>query len=131
MALKKQNIGNFRELNVYRKALIFNKQMNTLIDSFPAYEKNNLSDQLRRASTSVCANLAEGCGNYYYKKEFDRLNTAIGSLCECRAFLDIATMLGHLEREEYHELDGEAEEILKMLIGMAKRIEKILEEDAS
>ena len=129
--MKKQSIGNFRDLQVYRKALVFNKSMYKIIESFPSYEKNNLSDQLRRASTSVCANIAEGCGSYYYGKEFDRINTAIGSLYECRAFLDIATMLGYIDRQEYRTLDDDAEEVLKMLIGLAKRIETAMLGDAS
>lgn len=131
MAVKKENISNFRDLNVYRSALKLNKKLYRIVEKFPSYEKHNLSDQLRRASVSVCANLAEGAGNYYFGKEFDRLNTAIGSLCECRAFLDIATMLEYIDREEYRALDDDAEEVLKMLIGLAKRIEKAMLEDAS
>ena len=131
MAIKKDFIGNFRDLQVYRKALVFNKKMNNLIETFPAYEKNNLSDQLRRASTSVCANISEGVGNYYYGKEFDRLNSAIGSLCECRSFLDIARMLDYLNQSEYETLDALAEEILRMLITLANRTEKLMKEDAS
>lgn len=129
--MKKQSIGNFRDLQVYRKALVFNKTMYKIIETFPSYEKNNLSDQLRRASTSVCANIAEGCSSYYFGKEFDRINTAIGSLCECKAFLDIATMLDYIDREEYRSLDDDADEILKMLIGLAKRIESAMSGEAS
>ena len=128
--MKKQSIGNFRDLQVYRKALVFNKSMYKIIESFPSYEKNNLSDQLRRASTSVCANIAEGCSSYYIGKAFDRINTAIGSLSECRAFLDIATMLGYIDKETYRTLDDDAEEVLKMLIGLAKRTETAMSEEA-
>lgn len=131
MTLKKQSIGNFRELEVYKKALVFNKKMNNLIETFPAYEKNNLSDQLRRASTSVCANIAEGVSNFYYGKEYDRLNSAIGSLSECRCFLDISRMLEYITEDQYHTLDKLAEEVLKMLIALANRTEKLMKEDAS
>lgn len=131
MAVKKDSIGNFRDLQVYRKALVFNKKMNNLIEAFPAYEKNKLSDQLRRASTSVCANIAEGVPNFYYGKEYDRLNSAIGSLRECRSFLDISRMLDYIAQDKYHTLDKLSEEVLKMLIALANRIEKLMKEDAS
>ena len=131
MTLKKQSIGNFRELEVYKKALVFNKKMNNLIETFPAHEKNNLSDQLRRASTSVCANIAEGVSNFYYGKEYDRLNSAIGSLSECRSFLDISRMLDYITQDEYKTFDELAEEVLKMLIALANRTEKLMQEEAS
>lgn len=129
--MKKQSIGDFRELHVYKKALVFNKKMNNLIKTFPTYEKNNLSDQLRRASTSVCANIAEGVSNFYYGKEYDRLNSAIGSLSECRSFLDISRMLDYITQDEYKTFDELAEEVLKMLITLANRTEKLMQEEAS
>ena len=131
MAEKKPYVGSFRELEVYKKALIFSNKIYKIIEDFPFYESHNLCDQLRRASSSIFANIAEGSGNYYYGKEFDRLNTALASLCECRAFLDMAVMQKYISRETYDSLDVEAEEILKMLIGMLNRIEKILGEEAS
>ena len=131
MTKKKQNIGNFRELDVYRRALSLNKKLYRIIEKFPSYEKNNLSDQLRRASVSVCGNLAEGVGNFYFGKTFDRLNSAIGSLRECQCYLDIATMLGYIDKETYRTVDDYAEEILKMLIGLAKRTETAMSEEES
>jgi len=131
MAEKKQFIGDFRELEVYKKALIFSNKIYRIIEGFPSYERNNLVDQLRRASSSCYSNIAEANANYYYRKEYDRLNTSIGSIAECRAFLDMAIMQKYISREIYESLDKEAEEIFKMLIAIANRIEKILNEEAS
>jgi four helix bundle protein len=131
LAEKKQFIGNFRDLEVYKKALIFSNKIYKTVESFPSCERNNMVDQLRRASTSVYSNIAEGNANYYYGKEYDRLNTSIGSISECRAFLDMAIMQKYVSRETYDSLDKDAEEIFKMLIAMANRIEKILNEEAS
>lgn len=122
---RKQSIVDFRQLSVYQKSLTFHKQMYDLIETFPPCEKNNLADQLRRASTSICANIAEGVGNFYYGKERDRINSAIGSLSECRSFLDMAYGANYITSEECEELDGHANEILKMLIGLINRIEKM------
>ena len=126
MTIRKQAIGNFRELTVYRKALLFNKEIYQALEKFPSYEKYNVVDQLRRASTSVVANISEGNANYYYAKEFDRLNSSLGSVAECRALLEISLMENYVSREEYKSLDEKAQEIMKMLIGMMIRIDQIL-----
>ncbi|MCI1592649.1 four helix bundle protein [Heyndrickxia oleronia] len=131
MAEKKTFVGNFRDLEVYKKSLHFSKKIYKVVERFPSFERNNLVDQLRRASSSVYSNIAEGNANYYYRKEYDRLNTSIGSIAECQAFLDMAIMQKYVSREVYVSLDNEAEEIFKMLIAMINRIEKILKEEAS
>ncbi|MEL4026676.1 four helix bundle protein [Lysinibacillus endophyticus] len=125
MVKKKENIGNFRDLEVYRKALIFSNKIYRTVESYPSFERNNLVDQLRRASSSVYSNIAEGNANYYYRKEYDRLNTSIGSISECRAFLDMSVMQKYITKETYEYLDKEAEEIVKMLVGLMNRIERI------
>ena len=125
MAEKKPFIGDFRELEVYKKALIFSNKIYRIIEGFPSYERNNLVDQLRRASSSCYGNIAEGNANFYYGKEYDRLNTALGSIAECRAFLDMSVMQKYITKETYECLDKEAEEIVKMLVGLMNRIERI------
>lgn len=64
-------------------------------------------DQLRRACSSCYANIAEGNANYYYGKEYDRMNTALGSIAECRAFLDMSVMQKYITKETYECLDKE------------------------
>jgi four helix bundle protein len=123
---KKQNIGDFRSLSVYKKALIFRRDIYGIVEKFPSFEKDNMCDQLRRASSSIGANIVEGNSNYYYGKEFDRLNTALGSVAECRAFLDMSVQERYTSNEKYRELDEKAEEIMKMLIGLLQRLERIL-----
>lgn len=125
MVKKKENVGNFRDLEVYRKALIFSNKIYRTVESYPSFERNNLVDQLRRASSSVYSNIAEGNANYYYRKEYDRLNTSIGSISECRAFLDMSVMQKYITKDTYEYLDKEAEEIVKMLVGLMNRIERI------
>ncbi|WP_042357719.1 four helix bundle protein [Bacillus rubiinfantis] len=131
MAEKKTFIGDVRDLDVYRKALVFSNKIYKIIERLPAYERNNLSDQMRRSSTSIYANISEGNSNYYYRKEIDRLNTALASTAETRSYLDFCIMQKYITRAEYEKLDRDAEEIFKMLIAMINRLEKILKEEAS
>lgn len=131
MAEKKPFINDVRGLDVYRKALVFSNKIYKIIERLPAYERNNLSDQMRRSSTSIYANISEGNSNYYYRKEIDRLNTALGSTAETRSYLDFCIMQKYISRLTYESLDKDAEEIFKMLIAMINRIEKILKGEAS
>lgn len=131
MAEKKTFIGDVRDLDVYRKALVFSNKIYKIIERLPAYERNNLSDQMCRSSTSIYANISEGNSNYYYRKEIDRLNTALASTAETRSYLDFCIMQKYITRAEYEKLDRDAEEIFKMLIAMINRLEKILKEEAS
>lgn len=125
MVYKKEYVGNFRELKVYQKALAFQRSIYEVVKKFPDFERYNMADQLHRAVSSIPANIAEGNGNYYFKQEFDRLNTALGSLAEIRSFLDMALSEGYLTLQEYENLEKDAQEILRLLIGMMRRIEQI------
>lgn len=125
MVYKKEYVGDFRELKVYQKALAFQRSIYEVVKKFPDFERYNMVDQLHRAVSSIPANIAEGNGNYYFKQEFDRLNTALGSLAETRSFLDMALSEGYLTLREYENLEKDAQEILRLLIGMMRRIEQI------
>jgi len=57
--MKKQDIRHFRDLEVYRRAFEAAMAIFQLTKGFPAEEKYSLLDQIRRASRSVCANIAE------------------------------------------------------------------------
>lgn len=127
MQTTKTNIGNPRENEVYKRALKFRKKIYDLVKGFPELEKYNMVDQLRRASTSVPANISEGYRNHYYGKERDRLNTALGSIAECQSFLDMARMEDYITQDQYRKLDCDAEVIFKMLLARIQEIDKILE----
>lgn len=125
MVYKKEYVGDFRELKVYQKVLAFQRSIYEVVKKFPDFERYNMVDQLHRAVSSIPANIAEGNGNYYFKQEFDRLNIALGSLAEIRSFLNMALSEGYLTLQEYENLEKDAQEILRLLIGMMRRIEQI------
>ncbi|MEH7114584.1 four helix bundle protein [Neobacillus niacini] len=127
MVMKKTHIFDARKSVVYRKSLIFKKEIYKLVKGLPAYEAGNMFDQLIRCSTSVVANLREGMENIFYGKEFDRLNTSLGSIAECRAFLDMAVMEeGYLSKEKYGRLDKDAETIYRLILERLFEIDRIL-----
>src|SRR3990167_1476735 len=82
----------FENLEVYKKAVEFVKEVYSLTKSWPKEERFSLTDQFRRASTSIALNLAEGTSGS--KKEFKvYINRARGSCFECASILDIALSL--------------------------------------
>ena len=75
--------GGFQDLNVWKEARIFRTQISLICRSLPKEEKFRLVDQLKRASRSVTANIAEGYGRYHYQENTQFCRQARGSLMEC------------------------------------------------
>ncbi|GAE37656.1 four helix bundle protein [Halalkalibacter akibai] len=123
MTTKKPYVGNVRGLKVYRDALLFCKVMYEIAKKLPSQE-HFLADVVKRSSCSIVANLAEGNTNFYYKKEYNHLNISLSKLAECRSALDLLRMQGYINDSVYKSADMRGEEILKMVIGMMRRIER-------
>lgn len=88
-------IKSFRDLEVYREsydlALIVNRNVNKL----PLFERHDLGMQLRKASKSVPANIAEGWAKRRFDKQFKvHLDSAIGSSNEMEVHVSLAKDLG-------------------------------------
>jgi four helix bundle protein len=83
----------------------------------PPEEKWNLNQQLRRASLSVSANIAEGYGRFYYQDNVRFCYNARGSLEEVLSHLTFACEMNFLPKELYKELANEGDEIVQMLNG--------------
>lgn len=127
--IKKQYVGNVRDLKVYWKALQFHKTIYEIVESLPDYEQFNICDLLRKSSSSVLANLSEGNTNYYYRKEYHHLNMVLSQIGVCRSALDASRMVGHIPEAVFENADQKAEEILKMIIGMMNRIQHCLDNE--
>lgn len=82
--------GSFKTLSVYQDALHLVDLSYELIKIFPKQKKNNLSDQLRRACTSVTLNIAEGNGRMTTRDYIKFLKISAGSLNEMEAIAEIA-----------------------------------------
>jgi four helix bundle protein len=92
--------------------------------SFPREELYGLTSQLRRAASSVPANIAEG-SNRSSKKDYLRfLSIATGSLAETKYFLHLSNRLGYLAQLEYQQLYAQAEETSKALLAYHRQLKK-------
>ena len=92
---------------------------------FPPIEQRVLGDQLRRASKSICANVAEGCGRQKRSKaEFKRfLQMAIGSSDEMRVWVRYALDLGYIDEAIWRRWRDEYQMISRMLQSLARKAE--------
>jgi four helix bundle protein len=93
-------ITSFKDLEVYKEsyelAILINREVNKL----PLFEKNDLGSQLRRASKSIPANIAEGWAKRRFSKEFmHHLEVALGSCNEMEVHLGLARDLFFLKKE--------------------------------
>ena len=82
-----QKARDFTDLRVYQMSVILSADIYKLTENFPESERWGIIDQLRRASASIGANIAEGFGRYHQKDFAKFLYNARGSLNETRHFL--------------------------------------------
>ena len=92
--------------------------------TMPQIEQYALADQLRRASKSICANLAEGFGKQGQSKvEFNRFVVmSIGSADEMRVWLRYCVDLQYLDTPRWQQWREEYEQIAKMLQGLSNSL---------
>lgn len=91
-------------------------------DSFPKAEIYGLTSQIRRAVTSIPANIAEGQGRRLSKEFIYFLANSRGSLLELDSHLEAATRLGFLSPDAHHELQSQLDEIGRMLNGLMRSV---------
>ena len=95
--------------------------------TMPQIEQYALADQLRRASKSICANLAEGFGKQSLSKaEFKRFVVmSMGSADEMRVWLRYCLDLQYLDAQRWQQWREEYEVIAKMLQGLSKGLKAV------
>ena len=113
-------IRRVEDLEVFRRAYRISIEVHRASLELPRIEQFALADQLRRASKSICANLAEGFAKQGYSAaEYRRyLLTAIGSSDETQLWLRYCVDLGYLTEEVGRKWGDEYGEISRMLRGL-------------
>jgi four helix bundle protein len=115
---------NVRQLDVWKKAHSITLDIYRLTTTFPSNEKYGLTSQLQRASASIGANLAEGCGRES-DSDFRRfVHIASGSACETEYHLLLASDLGLIDKNAYEPLNEQVNEVKRMLVGLSRSLEK-------
>ena len=113
-------VRTFEELEVFQRAYRISLEIHRQSLKFPAIEQGALADQVRRASKSTPANIAEGYGKQRVSKaEFRRfVAIAIGSADEMRVWVRYCFDLGYIDEATWEQWRNEYQEIVKMLQGL-------------
>ena len=112
-------IRSAKDLVVYQKAYALATQIYDVSKSFPADERYSLTNQIRRASRSVCTNLKEAWAKRRYEAHFvSKLSDSDGENGEVETWLDFAKHCGHISEKQHTELTAKVAEVGKMLGAM-------------
>ena len=96
-----------------------------LAKHFPSEERYALTDQIRRSSRSVCANLAEAWRKRRYQAAFvSKLNDAEAEAAETQVHIEIALRHDYLSQETFEELDDAYDKILAQIVKMIDQSER-------
>src|SRR6266567_1050870 len=115
------------ELEVYRKAFETAMQIFHLSKRFPKEETYALTDQIRRSSRSVCANIAEAWRKRRYEAAFvSKLSDAETEAAETQVHIEFAARHSYVTDAEFREIDDAYERVLGQLIKMIDQPEKWL-----
>ena len=117
----------WKNLKVWQKAHELVLQIYKVTSKFPKEEIYGLTNQIRRASASVPANVVEGYSRNSTKEYIKFLFNARGSLEEVRYFLFLAKDLQYLPESEYQVLEDEYKQVSKMLNRLLITLKKKLE----
>jgi four helix bundle protein len=116
----------FEDLEVFQRAYKASLDVHRHSLGFPAVEQRALADQVRRASKSICANLAEGFGRQgLAPADFRRfLVMAMGSADEMRVWCRYCLDLGYIDEATWRHWRQEYQGIAKMLQGLIRSVQQ-------
>ena len=113
----------YRDLVVWKRGIALVPVIYRLAARFPKHELYALADQLRRASVSIPANIAEGQARRHRKEFLQHLSIARGSLAELNTLLVVAAELGYVDAGELTDLESQLNEIGRPLQGLISRLD--------
>ncbi len=118
-------IEEFSRLNVYQNELQLVVEIHEFCKTLPKEERYSLADQMRRASRSVCSNIAEAWRKRRYQAAFvAKLSDAETEAGEMQCWLDVARKLGYMSAEMYVKFDQRFERVISQLVTMIKNADK-------
>ncbi len=119
-----KRINSVRDLEVYKIAFDTAMEIFEISKSFANEEKYSLTDQIRRSSRSVCANLAEGWRKRRYKAVFiNKLSDVAQEAAETQTWLEFALRCNYVSEEMFEKLDERYEHAFAMIISMERKVD--------
>jgi len=107
------------QIDAYRLSVVAAMDIFERSKLFPSEEKYSLTDQIRRSSRSVAAQIAEGWRKRKYEASFvNKLNDAEGEAAETQTWLEYAVKCGYLQRAEGEKLHKQYDQVIGKLVAM-------------
>ena len=118
-------IKSHRDLDVYRLAFELAMKIFDTSKTFPSDGKYSLTDQIRRSSRSVCANIGEAFRKRRYEKSFvAKLTDAEGEAAESQVWIEFAQANGYLPPEKANDFYTAYDEVIGKLVTMSNQTDK-------
>ena len=128
--MKTQMIKSFNDLNVWKEGRKLTSLIYEKTRKFPREENFGLTSQMRRASVSIIANIAEGFGRSSVKEKIYFYNQSNGSLTELQSHIYVAADLEYISDSESIELLKKSGEVQALLQGLLRSTRKRLSSSA-
>jgi len=119
-----KSIRNFYDLEAWKKGHLLALNIYKMTKNFPREEIYGITSQLRRAASSIAANIAEGFARYHFKDKTKFYYNARGSVAEVQNFLLLAKDLGCIDLKTCKELGEKANETSKLINGLIRSTKK-------
>ncbi|TNF46300.1 MAG: four helix bundle protein [Bacteroidetes bacterium] len=113
---------NYKNLKIWKKSMDLTEMIYKETSEFPPDEKYGLTNQIRRASSSIPSNIAEGSGRQSEKEFKYFLSISLGSCYEVSTQLELAKRLSLITKEEGDPIFHELDQVEKMIIGFMKSL---------
>jgi len=119
-----EKIRSFQQLDAWKKAHAFILEIYKVTRTFPDEELYGIVSQMKRAASSITANVAEGFSRYHYNDKIRFYLNARGSVSELQNFLFLSRDLNFIGEKIFAPLYATSEDVAKLINGMVRSIEK-------
>lgn len=121
-----ERTNSFKDLIVWQKSHQLVLAIYSITKTFPKEEIFSLTNQVRRASVSIAANVSEGYKKKTIPNKLNFINIAEGSLEEVKYYIILSKDLKYIDEKNYEQLYNYAEEVGRLISGYEKAISKRL-----
>lgn len=122
-----KQINSFEDLDVYKKAREFRREIYELAKELPDNEKYNLKSQMIRAALSTTNNIAEGFGRYHFQENIQFCRQSRGSINELLDDLNICLDENYFPKERIESLKNKVLDLIKLLNGYIAHLKRFKE----
>jgi four helix bundle protein len=122
--MENKKIKDFYDLDAWEKANKLALEIYKVTKRFPRDELYGITSQLRRAASSITANIAEGFNRYHFNDKIRFYYNARGSISETQSFLFLSRDLAYLKSEDFNGILVKTKEVGMLINGLIRSIER-------